>query len=115
MITTQVQTTEIPPNLKKVVKTIRAFCASKKERMEWPSSESAVRAIIQLGEKNPFASAILRFNRRVLVDEVEWEACLARLQKNPKHQPIEKQNGFISKQKRTKNEERAPSQTTRLV
>ena len=38
-----------------------------------------MRAIVQQGAQSPFASAILRYHRRVLIDQVAWDACLARL------------------------------------
>ncbi|OGN64042.1 MAG: hypothetical protein A3E80_03345 [Chlamydiae bacterium RIFCSPHIGHO2_12_FULL_49_9] len=82
------QITESFPSVKKIVKTVQKFCSSNKEKGEWPSSESAVRAIIQMGAESPFATAILRYNRRVLIDQAEWDACLARLHKAPKYQPL---------------------------
>lgn len=63
----------------KVVRTIREFCQKNRETGAWPSSEHAVRAIVQQGDQSPFAPAILRYNRRVLIDQVRWDSCLARL------------------------------------
>jgi len=79
---TQKQTSE------KVVRTVREFCQKNRETGTWPSSEHAVRAIIQQGEGSPFAEAILRYNRRILVDQVAWDACLARLSKPVTQMPM---------------------------
>ncbi len=76
-----VQSIESFPSVQKNVKTIREFCLWNKEKGLWPSSEHAVRAIVQQGEQSPFASAILRYNRRVLIDQVAWDACLAQVQR----------------------------------
>ncbi len=67
------------PTTEKIIRTVREFCEKNREIGLWPSSEHAVRAIIQQGAESPFASAILRYNRRVLIDQVAWDACLARL------------------------------------
>lgn len=72
----------------KVVRTIREFCQKNRETGAWPSSEHAVRAIIQQGEQSPFAPAILRYHRRVLIDQVIWDSCLARLAQPTTNVPI---------------------------
>ena len=72
----------------KVVRTVREFCQKNRETGAWPSSEHAVRAIVQQGEQSPFAPAILRYNRRVLIDQVAWDACLARLSQPQTNVPI---------------------------
>jgi len=85
-------TTAASPTLEslpsKVVRTVREFCLKNRESGAWPSSESAVRAIIQQGQESPFAPAILRYNRRVLIDQVAWDACLARLDQTSTNTPI---------------------------
>ncbi len=82
---TQKQTSE------KVVRTVREFCQMNRETGAWPSSEHAVRAIIQQREDSPFAEAILRYNRRILIDQVAWDACLARLSKPATQMPIKEE------------------------
>ena len=72
----------------KVVRTVREFCQKNRETGAWPSSESALRAIIQQEEQSSFAPAILRYNRRVLIDQVAWDACLARLSQPQTNVPI---------------------------
>jgi hypothetical protein len=72
----------------KVVRTVREFCQKNRETGAWPSSEHAVRAIVQQGEQSPFAPAILRYNRRVLIDQVAWDTCLARLSQPQTNVPI---------------------------
>lgn len=81
------QITNSLPKSKKVVRTVREFCSKNREQGEWPSSETAVRAIIQQGDQSPFASAIIRYKRRVLIDQDEWDACLARLHNTATYQP----------------------------
>ncbi len=83
---TTIQTLEITNN--KIVRTVREFCQKNRETGAWPSSEHAVRAIVQQGEQSPFASAILRYHRRVLIDQVAWDACLARLTQSKTNMPI---------------------------
>jgi hypothetical protein len=78
----------IQPSLEKVVRTVRDFCQKNRETGAWPTSEHAVRAIIQQGEQSPFAPAILRYNRRVLIDQVAWDSCLARLSQPATNMPI---------------------------
>ena len=85
---TTIQTLEITNN--KIVRTVREFCQKNRETGAWPSSEHAVRAIVQQGEQSPFASAILRYHRRVLIDQVAWDACLARLSQPKTNMPIKK-------------------------
>lgn len=48
----------------------------------WPSSEGTVRAIIfdANRKKNNFQTAFKRFNRRVLVDPIEFWKCVDRMQ-----------------------------------
>jgi hypothetical protein len=82
---TAIQTSETN---NKVVRTVREFCQKNRETGAWPSSEYAVRAIVQQGEQSPFAPAILRYNRRVLIDQVEWDACLVRLAQPQTNMPI---------------------------
>lgn len=83
---TTIQTSEITNN--KIVRTVREFCQKNRETGAWPASEHALRAIIQQGEQSPFASAILRYNRRVLIDQVAWDSCLARLSQPTTNMPI---------------------------
>lgn len=83
---TTIQTSETTNN--KVVRTVREFCQKNRETGAWPSSEYAVRAIVQQGEQSPFAPAILRYKRRVLIDQVTWDACLARLSQPATNMPI---------------------------
>ena len=62
-----------------------------------------MRAIVQQGEQSPFAPAILRYNRRVLIDQVAWDACLARLSQSTTNMPIkEVEDGEISNVKSNK-------------
>ena len=84
---TSIQTSEIT----KIVRTVREFCQKNRETGAWPASEHAVRAIVQQGEQSPFAPAILRYNRRVLIDQVAWDACLARLSQTPTNMPIKEE------------------------
>lgn len=72
----------------KVVRTVREFCQKNRETGAWPASEHAVRAIIQQGEQSPFAPAIIRYHRRVLIDQAAWDACLACLNQTPANMPI---------------------------
>lgn len=61
--------------------TVKQFVESCKGA--WPQSEGTVRTIIfkaQWGENN-FKSAFKRVNRRVLIDPIEFWACVARMQK----------------------------------
>ena len=83
---TTIQTSETTNN--KIVRTVREFCQKNRETGAWPSSEHAVRAIIQQGEHSPFAPAILRYNRRVLIDQVAWDTCLARLSQTQINVPV---------------------------
>ena len=77
----------------KIVRTVREFCQTNRETGAWPSSEHAVRAIIQQGEDSPFAEAFLRYNRRILIDQVAWDACLVRLSQQPTIQiPMRRKN-----------------------
>jgi hypothetical protein len=76
------------PSSEKIVRTVREFCQKNRETGAWPASEHAVRAIVQQGEQSPFAPAILRYNRRVLIDQVAWDACLARLSHPKTNVPI---------------------------
>jgi len=85
---TAIQNTDVSSTSAKIVKTVRDFCSSNKETGAWPSSEHALRAIIQQGEQSPFSPAILRYNRRVLIDQVAWDACLARLSQPQTNVPI---------------------------
>ena len=78
----------IQPSLEKIVRTVREFCQKNRETGAWPASEHAVRAIIQQGEQSPFAPAILRYNRRVLIDQVAWDSCLARLSQSTTNMPV---------------------------
>jgi len=78
----------LTPSSEKVVRTVREFCQKNRETGTWPSSESALRAIIQQGDQSPFAPAILRYNRRVLIDQVAWDSCLARLNQTPTNVPV---------------------------
>ena len=78
----------IRPSLEKIVRTVREFCQKNRETGAWPASEHAVRAIIQQGDQSPFAPAILRYNRRVLIDQVAWDSCLARLSQPTTNMPI---------------------------
>jgi len=87
----------------KIVRTVREFCQKNRENSVWPSSESALRAIVQEGDESPFAPAIVRYNRRVLIDIDEWQACLIRLQKIPHHQPLTKENSNAQNIKRRPN------------
>lgn len=98
---TAVQTLETTN--KKVVRTVREFCQKNRETGAWPSSEHAVRAIVQQGEQSPFASAILRYNRRVLIDQVAWDACLARLSQSTTNMPIKEVGDAKETSKKTKN------------
>ncbi len=97
---TTIQTSEITN--KKVVRTVREFCQKNRETGAWPSSEYAVRAIVQQGEQSPFAPAILRYNRRVLIDQVAWDACLARLGQPSTNMPIKEVGDEKTKSKATK-------------
>lgn len=49
----------------------------------WPTSEGTVRALILDANwgKNDFQSAFKKINRRVLVDPIEFWACVERMQK----------------------------------
>lgn len=60
--------------------TVRQFVECNKGG--WPSSESAVRALILDASwgKNNFQSAFKRVNRRVLVDPIEFWRCVDRMQ-----------------------------------
>ena len=78
----------IRPSLEKIVRTVREFCQKNRETGAWPASEHAVRAIIQQGDQSPFAPAILRYNRRVLIDQVAWDSSLARLSQPTTNMPI---------------------------
>lgn len=53
----------------------------------WPTSEGSVRALIldAAWGKNNFQSAFKRVNRRVLVDPLEFWACVAQMQKEPRN------------------------------
>ncbi len=89
---------KIESTSKKLVRTVREFCMKNRESGAWPSSESALRAIIQQGDQSPFAPAIIRYKRRVLIDQETWEACLARLNTPIANDPIkEVNNGKNSK------------------
>lgn len=48
---TTIQPSEITNN--KIVRTVREFCQKNRETGAWPSSEHAVRAIVQQGEQSP--------------------------------------------------------------
>ena len=97
---TTVQTLETTN--KKVVRTVREFCQKNRETGAWPSSEHAVRAIVQQGEQSPFASAILRYNRRVLIDQVAWDTCLAGLSQSTTNTPIKEVVDAKETSKKTK-------------
>lgn len=86
----------------KVVRTVREFCQKNRDTGAWPSSEHAVRAIVQQGEQSPFAPAILRYNRRVLIDQVAWDTCLARLAQLATNMPIKEVEDEKAKSKSTK-------------
>lgn len=60
--------------------TVKQFV--EKNRGGWPSSESAVRALILDASwgKNSFQKAFKRVKRRVLVDEMEFWSCVDRMQ-----------------------------------
>lgn len=90
----------------KVVRTVREFCEKNREIGLWPSSEHAVRAIIQQGAESPFAPAILRYNRRILIDQVAWDACLACLSKPATQTPIKEVNNEKSTKPPRKSVER---------
>lgn len=102
---TSIQTIE--STSRKVVKTIREFCQMNRETGAWPSSEHAVRAIIQQGEDSPFAEAILRYNRRILIDQVAWDACLARLSKPATQTPVKEEKDAEAFQNTKKHSDRA--------
>ena len=104
---TEINLTEPFTGTKKIVKTVREFCSSNKERGQWPSSESALRAIIQQGAQSPFDPAILRYNRRVLVDQAEWDACLTRLQKAPSHQSSTQEDSNVQNIPKSMSKKRA--------
>jgi hypothetical protein len=72
----------------KVVRTISEFCRRNRENGAWPATESALRAIVKQGNASPFAPAILRYHRRVLIDQVAWDTCLARLNQTSTNVPI---------------------------
>jgi hypothetical protein len=91
-------------SLEKVVRTVREFCQKNRETGTWPSSEHAVRAIIQQGEQSPFAPAILRYNRRVLIDQAAWDTCLTRLTQTTTNMPIKEVGDEKTKSKAIKTQ-----------
>ncbi len=83
---TAVQTLETTN--KKVVRTVREFCQKTAKQARGHQASMQCAPLFNKGSKALFASAILRYNRRVLIDQVAWDACLARLSQSTTNMPI---------------------------